>query len=291
MLDQCVYVIPNYNIIFSSYEHPICGPHMRYVYLHELDTNIRVTLCQDNPGDSGLPCFFTNEIIILCHFIFSNKKQILNNEQILYLLNQIILVPKTITNNLKINENNDDLYLFDDAYIGLVYNSQSNYHEELVSCEIHGNVKSKHGYDITNDTDLCECFSVRSTNSTWNHKQKKSFGRFYYLLFSDSVNLFIPCLSNSSIEHSVDRIYRGNTKLDANIVDKKDMKVIKTNNWKVKYTNLREKYLETKRRLNAMERVLDKITDDLSSQIYKECNRCGIILLLNDDDICESCSE
>lgn len=59
--------------------------------------------------------------------------------------------------------------------------------------------------------------------------------------------------------------------------------------WKNKYHNLEQKYKNLKRMHESYCMILEQIQDSCSSDLWNECNVCGVLLSLDDGSLCETC--
>nr|QBK88521.1 MAG: hypothetical protein LCMiAC01_01980 [Mimivirus LCMiAC01] len=85
-LMEQIYINDKYSIIYTFYDHHMCGPFMRYIYLHDNKSNHDITLIRDCPVGDGTPVLFNTEFIPLLDLALNNDKNTINKKQIITLL-------------------------------------------------------------------------------------------------------------------------------------------------------------------------------------------------------------
>ena len=208
-LEQKLYINDQYHILFSFYDHEMCGSGMRLVRLIDDYDKTSCELRVDNPCYPGLPCFFNDEILAIIILVIKNPRNELNLKQIICCLGTIHNFDEDLIEEINNNLDPDEeinLEQTDNIWDNIIQKKSLSPSER--SCEypkslnrvypfptIYQRSKNKIGCidgikckidpvygRIIIDEGCCEINSVRSLGSLWNKKNKLTFAKFYKFL-------------------------------------------------------------------------------------------------------------
>ena len=165
-MQQTIVVNNEYKIFFSFYDHEICGPNMLCVHLNTIPLMI------ENADNDGLPCFFDNEIILICNEIFNNKLNILTKEQIVCCLGRLFFFPSDLIQKYKIDLTKQ---IWKDTILTELFPKPM-----IINITWKPNLifDKEHKYYYSDDEELIDKCSFRSIKSKWSNEQKSLFGKF-----------------------------------------------------------------------------------------------------------------
>lgn len=215
-LEQTLCINEAYCILFSFYDHPMCGPAMRFIHLY--NKNISIPLRIDNPGEDGQPCFFNDEILAIIDLTLKNPKNKLNIFQIICCLGLIHKFDQDLWNeinnkfeiedeiindiwdekhtNANINPDSDNQDPFYDGNLDDLYPLPKIYVKNKLNddgMEYMDGLKyyNHHKYGrIIIDEECIGIRSVRCLNDWWNEKQRLSFAKLSKLLIDHALCLY-----------------------------------------------------------------------------------------------------
>lgn len=185
-LDQTIYIVSNFSIVFSFYDHHICGKNMMHIYLEEIDTKEIVTLKIDTPCDSGLPSLLHDEMELILEKALSNTSN--NNSShnnfntaICRCFNTLCPLTQDTINKHRINLQEDGWKYneLNELFPTFIPESKSIEYEKV-------EMNEEFGYRIIHDGSLMESSSNRGKFSKWSNEKKKLFGKFIKELFKEN---------------------------------------------------------------------------------------------------------